>query len=142
MKRNRFIVLIALLALFVCGCTSQNALIRQTIAFYNADAPAVKLGDRKDDVLAVLDGTQQFLPANARKNPESYLDNGVLVEIHFYRSGLQDDGLTTDDEFTPYVFRDGVLEAIGWTVLGGPKTQGQTRDEVHIERSPGFPFWY
>jgi hypothetical protein len=30
----------------------------------------------------------------------------------------------TDDEFTPYVFADNTLVAIGWTVLGGPITSG------------------
>lgn len=142
MNRAAFIFPLVLLLLVTGACTTHNSLIRQTISLYNAEAPGISLGDRKEDVLAVLDQTQGLLPVNARKNPESYLDQGILVEIHFFRSGLQDDGLTTDDEFTPYVFRDGLLEAIGWTVLGGPKTQGQSRDEVHIERYPGYPFWY
>jgi hypothetical protein len=38
------------------------------------------------------------------------------------RTGWVSDGLTTDDEFTPYVFTDEVLTSIGWVALGGPKT--------------------
>ena len=53
------------------------------------------------------------------------MDNGNLVEIYFFRSAWQSDGLTTDDEFTPYVFKDGKLVAIGWTSIGGIKSQGQ-----------------
>ncbi|MCH2386777.1 MAG: hypothetical protein MK240_01115 [Opitutales bacterium] len=34
------------------------------------------------------------------------------------------DHLTTDDEFTPYIFTDSVLTGIGWAVLGGPKSRG------------------
>jgi len=51
----------------------------------------------------------------------------VLVEIYFMRSGWQPDGLTTDDEFTPYIFHDGKLVGIGWSMIGGSKSQGQAQ---------------
>ena len=43
------------------------------------------------------------------------------------------DGLTTDDEFTPYIFNNGKLVGIGWQVLGGPKSQGQATSDIYIQ---------
>jgi hypothetical protein len=61
-----------------------------------------------------------------------YKKDGTLVEILYFRSGWQPDGLTTDDEFTPYLFNDGELVAVGWAILGGPKTQGQAPPETNV----------
>jgi len=61
-----------------------------------------------------------------------YKKEGVLVEILYFRSGWQSDGLTTDDEFTPYLFNDGKLVAVGWAVLGGAKSHGQTTPQTNI----------
>jgi hypothetical protein len=79
--------------------------------------------------------TQEGLPATARKPPESYKQGENIVEIYYFRSGRQPDGLTTDDEFTPYVFTNGILTAIGWAALGGPKSHGQViQPAPHIEQ--------
>jgi len=43
------------------------------------------------------------------------------------RSARQPDGLTTDDELTPYIFNDERLVGIEWQVLGGPNY----RDRQH-----------
>ena len=61
-----------------------------------------------------------------------------MIEILYFRSGWQSDGITTDDEFTPYVFNDDVLVAIGWATLDGPKTQGQSRPRQNIYRTTVF----
>jgi len=68
------------------------------------------------------------------------MEEEVLVEILYYRSGWQRDGIVTDDEFTPYIFNDGVLVAIGWTTLGGPKTQALALPEniIYSHRSAVF----
>jgi hypothetical protein len=95
------------------------------------------LGDRKADVLAVPEPTQADLRDDERRAPDRYMDGSGTVEIYYFRSSRQPDDLTTDDEFTPYVFRDGRLVAIGWQVLGGPKTQGQAREAtyIHVEQA-------
>jgi hypothetical protein len=54
--------------------------------------------------------------------PDKFFKDGTEIEIYYMRSGHQGDGYTTDDEFVPYLFHDGVLVGIGWEVLGGPKT--------------------
>ena len=43
--------------------------------------------------------------------------------------------MTTDDEFTPYIFEDGKLIAIGWHILGGPKTKGRIPDRINIQQT-------
>ena len=68
-------------------------------------------------------------------NEDKYMKEGIAVEIIYFRSGWNSDGLTTDDEFTPYIFNDDKLVAIGWQVLGGAKTQGQARDSIYYDNS-------
>lgn len=118
------------LVVFICGCATLQSdanarRIDDAVGLYLAAAPSVKLGDSKQHVLATLAPTQDPLPTNARKQPDVFRQGNSMVEIHYFRSGRQPDGLTTDDEFTPYVFTDGVLSSIGWATLGGPKSHGQ-----------------
>jgi hypothetical protein len=61
-----------------------------------------------------------------------YKKEGILVDILYFRSGWNSDGLTTDDEFTPYIFNDGKLVAVGWQFIGGKKSQGQSSDTIII----------
>ena len=111
------------LSIWLAGCVSQE--IASTIGNYNAVATQVELGDAKDKVLSILSPTQDGLRKEFRKSPEKFINEGKQVDIYFFRSSWQRDGLTTDDEFTPYIFIDEKLVGIGWASLGGPKTQGQ-----------------
>jgi hypothetical protein len=104
---------------------------RATDQYYEV-AGQVELGDRKEDVLAVLSPTQSNLPRKNQKPSEKYMKDGVRVEIYYMRSGRQPDGLTTDDEFVPYLFNDDKLVAIGWQALGGPSSQGQATSDVNV----------
>lgn len=117
------------------GCA--NIRVDNAISKYEMVAPQVKLGDSKSRVLPILEPTQSDLLSSNRKKQESYLlDKGdgtkSLIEIFFYRSNRIPDGRTTDDEFTPYIFTDGVLTGIGWTLLGGPKSMGRDESGMHI----------
>ena len=115
---------VALLALLtVSACVGYQ--IDSSISKYNAVADRVQLGDSRNKVLSILNPTQEGMPHGNRKNADKYIKNNVLVEIYYFRTGRQPDNLTTDDEFTPYLFNDGKLVAIGWHVLGGPKSVGQ-----------------
>ncbi|MDD5451748.1 MAG: hypothetical protein PHT49_07650 [Desulfovibrionales bacterium] len=125
---KKFAVLLAAVAL--TGCISMQ--IDSAISKYETVADQVELGDSKEKVLAILQPTQEGLPKSCRKNPEKYIKEGVKVEIYYMRSVRQPDGLTTDDEFVPYLFNDGKLVGIGWQMLGGPKTQGQARSDTYI----------
>lgn len=114
------------LALALAGCgLFPEVPIDSAIGKYYSVADQVQLSDPKDKALGILEPTQADLPNIYRKTPDKFLRDGVLVEIHYFRTGRQSDGLTTDDEFTPYVFNDGKLIAIGWQALGGPKSVGR-----------------
>ena len=52
------------------------------------------------------------------------LVNDDRYYVHYHRTGWTSDGLLTDDELTPYVFKNDVLVSIGWQALGGVKTTG------------------
>jgi hypothetical protein len=115
---------------FLVGCVGMQ--IDSAISKYESVANQVELGDSKEKVLAILQPTQDGVPKSSRKNPEKYIKEGVKVEIYYMRSARQPDGLTTDDEFVPYLFNDGKLVGIGWQVLGGPKSQGQATSDTYI----------
>lgn len=116
-------LLLAMPLLLCIGCIPRELrAIDNAISEYNEKSAAVKLGDSKEKVLAILSPTQAALSKQASKRPESFVTDNLLTEIYFFRSSRQADGLTTDDEFTPYVFKNGTLAAIGWTSLGGPKS--------------------
>jgi hypothetical protein len=118
--------------IFLLTACSPAYYINRTVSDYEAVADRVQLGDPKEKVIALLEPTQKDLDSSWRKKPEKYTKNDVLVEIYFARSGLQEDGLTTDDEFTPYVFNNGKLVAIGWTAIGGARSQGQARSNTTV----------
>lgn len=122
-----FICAVVLIATSSCGVAA-----KRSITAYAEAAPAVRLGMSKAKVLEILAPSQEGLTARLSKQPDIYKKDGVIVEILYFRSGWQSDGLTTDDEFTPYVFNDGELVAIGWATLGGPKTRGQVVPEVNV----------
>lgn len=104
----------------------------KTVDDYIAAAPRVSLGMSKAEVIKILNPSQRRLSSTQIKQPDMYKKDGVLVEILYFRSGWQSDGLTTDDEFTPYLFNDNKLVAKGWEILGGPKSQGQAAPKTNV----------
>lgn len=117
------------LVLLLGGCSSliPTFNLEQAINQYNAAKESIKLGDTKESVLKSFEKSQNFLTDEKwRRSPDSYVKNNVVVDIYYFRSDFTPDGLTTDDEFTPYLFNDGRLVGIGWEVIGGPKTKGQS----------------
>ena len=127
-------------AAMLAACATMNSVDRAITDFESA-ATKVQLGDSKENVLAILEPTQSALAASQRKRHEEYDKDKVRVEVHYFRSSQQPDGITTDDEFTPYVFHDGKLVAIGWTTLGGPKTQAQPVPRPNVDvYYPFYPY--
>ena len=127
---NKKLAAFLLCAVPLTGCEVMQ--IDGAISKYEAVADRIELGDSKEKVLAILQPTQDGVRKSNRKNPEKYIKEGVKVEIYYMRSARQADGITTDDEFVPYLFNDGKLVGIGWQVLGGPKTQGQATSDTYI----------
>jgi hypothetical protein len=118
----RALVILALLALSGCRYMSPTYWeLSSSLDKYKAVENRVELGHSKEKVLGLLLPTQEGLPSGAGKSPDKFVRDGKNVEIYYMRSGWVQDGRTTDDEFTPYVFENGVLKSIGWEALGGPK---------------------
>ena len=116
--------------LLFTGCVAFQ--IDKAIEDYVDVRDKVQLGDSKGKFLEIIYPTQEKIGARYRKYPESFRAKGKTVEIFYIRSGRQPDNLTTDDEFTPYVFIDDQLEIIGWTALGGPGTTGKALQQVIV----------
>jgi hypothetical protein len=108
------------------GCVSGDSQIQRTVDEYVAAAPKVSLGMTKAEVVELLKPSQSRLRNTDVRQPDMFTKAGALVEILYFRSGWQDnENFTTDDEFTPYLFKDGKLASVGWVTLGGPKSQAQ-----------------
>lgn len=114
--------------ILITGCVSPY---KATVDDYLSAYINIELGMSVEEVKAILDPSQTRLSNTEIKLSDKYEKEGVIVEIHYFRSGWQSDGITTDDEFTPYIFNDGILVAIGWQVLGGAKSQGQVVPRVN-----------
>lgn len=108
---------------FLSGCAIEN--LDNAIKEHRKLSENVKLGDSINEVKKVLSPCLANVEPQYLKKPESYMDGEKRVDILFYRSARQPDGMLTDDELTPYIFHDETLVGIGWSMLGGPKTQGK-----------------
>ena len=128
-------IILTLVLLSGCVGVGAGARIDSAIKKHEIVSEQINLGDSKDKTLAILLPTQAGLSSDTKKPPEKYIKEGVLIEIYFMRSGRQPDGLRTDDEFTPYVFNDGKLVGVGWQVLGGAKSQGQTSPVTNVQQN-------
>ena len=116
--KKYLVSIIALILLVGCETTSPTSQLR-----YSMDAGSyVSLGQSKSEVLNVLLPAQNQIDSRLdRKSPDQYTKDGKAYFIHYQRTGWVSDGRTTDDEFTPYVFENDKLIAVGWAHLGGPK---------------------
>lgn len=99
--------------------------LTRAVQDYREAAAAVEVGDSKEEVLALLEPTQSHLKSALRREPHRYRRGRSQIEIYYFRSGWVEDGLVTDDEFTPYIFQDGRLVTVGWRTLTGPRTWGR-----------------
>ena len=125
--------ILSILFLFILsGCIHP---IENSISNFRDVKENVDLGDSKQKFLETVYSSQLDLDSRSKKDPERYIKDGVKVEIYFMRSSFISDDLLTDDEFTPYLFNDEILVGIGWTVLGGPSTQGQSSSDVYISNT-------
>ena len=107
--------------LILNGCFADTAIIE-----YSHKKHTVKLGDSINRALPILEEMHSTVPASWLRTADQYYEGGKSYYIHYQRTGHVEDGVMTDYEFTPYVFADNTLVAIGWTVLGGPRTFGNS----------------
>jgi hypothetical protein len=115
------------------GC----ARIPKAVNNYYAAYDYIQLGDSREKVISLLQPAQTTLGFAERKPQERFSRDGHIYDIYYARSAYIPDGETTDDEFTPYIFKDGVLVEIGWDFLGGPKRTAAevAREHAEVEKA-------
>ena len=126
---RKFIMFLFLCSMVSCGAAYE---IDQQISLVNTFTPNIELGMKRSDFVASANSAGIKFNGKWFKEKESYIKDGKTYNIYFLRTSRQADGLKTDDEFTPYIFENDKLIGIGWSYLGGPKTGGQTQDQVII----------
>jgi hypothetical protein len=115
--------------LSVAGC-APNPVTQQAVAEYRSVASQISIGDAREHVLAILQTNQQAIPLHFKRRPERYLSYGEQVEIHFVRTGLDSGGSNSDDDFTPYVFKNNVLVSVGWTYVSKTDFLDKAREAI------------
>ena len=143
-----FYALVFILPLLVSACSTNSPLnqwlwgdgsnikekpkkdIYGAIEAYKSVADNIQLGSSKEEVLTVLLPYQERIPEKYVRTSDKYLLEGSRYEVHFIRSARFEDGVNTDDEYTPYVFKNDILIAVGWSYLGGPKTYGKSKSST------------
>ncbi len=103
--------ILSLVLLTGCHTTSHFA---ETVDDYVAASAGIQLGMSPSQVRGILGPTQLRIDNTVRRQDERYLLGDAEIVIQYYRSGWQADGRLTDDEYTPYHFRNGRLVGIGW----------------------------
>ncbi len=118
-----------LLFLIVAGCYADTAIIE-----YNQKKHMVELGDTIGKALPILEKMHNTVPSSWLRPADQYYEGGKNYYIHYQRTGHTEDGIMTDDEFTPYIFADSKLVSIGWAVLGGPRSYGNASVAAENQR--------
>ena len=67
------------------------------------------------------------------KQPSKMLVDGKSIVTYYCRTAWIEDGRMTDDEYTPFVFINNELSAIGWESLGGPQTRGARQADISYD---------
>ena len=119
MKR---IISILLASLILSSC-AEIAMDRNLYEYKNIQNQ-LNLGDSKSKILGKLEPLMTDLPSSWKRPSDQYMVDQDIFYIYYHRTSWTQDGAVTDDEFTPYVFKNDKLVAIGWQSLGGPKTVG------------------
>lgn len=89
--------------------------VDEYIKKYHQSAGKIRVGDSKQKVLSTFPKQSEL--GRASKSPEQFVSEGRVVDILYFRSGRDPDWRTTDNEFTPYLFIDDKLHAIGWRAI-------------------------
>jgi len=109
----------------------------------------VELGMTRESFNTLMRPALKETPDKQRRSVESFTEGSSVIDIVFIRSAWIRDGALTDDEYTPYVFRDDRLVSYGWRSIGGMKVtsgdiskakSGSTRVNVNTGNSGFKPY--
>ena len=118
------IILILFGSVLLYGCETTGVSyqdVQYTISGSQQAQSQISLGDERYTVVNLLNARQSSLTPDWLRPADQYMKDGKTIYIHYQRTAHVNDGRNTDDEFTPYVFENNKLVAIGWAHLGGPK---------------------
>lgn len=123
MRQKRAIVL---LALALASCTSAQDMMDAARAANRSKLIQLQPGMDRETVLRTMGTTPMKIrdlgsvvaTINNPFRTEMYQANGHRFEILYYYTDLKSgDGGITDDELTPLLIKDGVLDGWGWSYL-------------------------
>jgi len=119
---------ILLLIVSLIGCAASNEQLRTK---NRENLLRLSLGMKKFEVLQIM-GTQTVNTINNPYKVETPRGkDDQLYEVLFYHTELKNkDGIITDNELTPIVFRDNGLIGWGWAFLSGIVPNYQFQIEV------------
>lgn len=115
--KKQEIVLLFLVAL--AGCSSISA--PSAPELHNQLKGQINLGMSRGDFDVLMHPVQSATFDDWRRSDESFTRDSSVIDIVYIRTDWIRDDVETDDEYTPYVFRDGLLVAFGWRSIGGMK---------------------
>ncbi len=122
---------LALLPLSLASCAALT--IDPVINQFSKSAYHVRPGMKIQEVLRILPDQSKL--GSYGRTPSFYKDGNNDVAIYYYRTARIPDHMSTDDEFTPFIFVNGTLSSIGWEALGGPRTYGNPNAQADFQRN-------
>ncbi|MGH7380881.1 MAG: trypsin-like peptidase domain-containing protein [Candidatus Methylomirabilales bacterium] len=119
-----FICLLVLLSVAGCALASIGR-IESAISRYNENIGRVRIGMSEQEVRNILGDPSP--PGYVYPLERTTLSDQTPVTILYYRTARIPDGLTTDDEMTPFLFTGDRLRAFGWRAVRvyRPGSEGQ-----------------
>ena len=148
----RLLLAVVLSSCFLlAGCQTSVNEFTLAPAKYATVKNAVSLGMSKVQFDRIMQPVVDVTVDRAKRPDETYTENNSIMNIVFIRSGFVEGYGFTDDEYTPYVFRNDRLVAWGWRAIGGVKvtandirkekakaTRVEVKNKVQVNNTPAW----
>ena len=132
LRLNLFVVIV--ITFIFNGCVPISSM-QSAVLEYKIIAPKISIGDDKEYVLSMLIPLQASIPSQMQRKPEKFMNYGEAVDIYFLRTGINSGDLNSDDDFTPYVFKKGILSFVGWRYVSRSRYHGQALEAMSAGNS-------
>lgn len=126
-RLNLFFIIV--ITLILNGCAPIPSMQSSGLE-YKIIAPKILIGDDKEYVLSMLIPSQANIPSQMQRKPERFMNYGEVVDIYFLRTEINSGNLNSDDDFTPYVFKKGILSFVGWRYVSRSSYHGQALEAM------------
>ena len=132
LRLNLFVVIV--ITFIFNGCVPISSM-HSAVLDYKVIAPKISIGDDKEYVLSMLIPSQASIPRQMQRKPEKFMNYGEAVDIYFLRTEINSGDLNSDDDFTPYVFKKGILSFVGWRYVSRSSYHGQALEAMSAGNS-------